>query len=157
MGGKWLTPQELAEMHRLRELGYTHKLISKMVGRSMASVSKEVKGVHPTVPTIRKTPVVAPEPESETPEERHRYTFAIPTTLLHVRDLVNYCEAMQAENAQWLVEVETLETTIREMKASIEDTNRKWLGLVEASNAGIISNDAVRKRGMELIRVAESN
>ena len=157
MGGHRLTAHERAEMHRLRQLGYTHKIIAKMVGRSMASVSKEVKGVHPTVPTIRKASIIEPTPEPETLEERHRYTFAIPTTLLHVRDLVNYCEAMQAENAQWLVEVETLETALREMKASIEDTNRKWLGLVEASNAGIISNDAVRKRGMELIRVAGNN
>ena len=157
MGGKWLTAHEKAEMHRLRQLGYTHKIIAKMVGRSMASVSKEIVGEHPPVATIHKAPVVEPMPEPETPEERHRYTFAIPTTLLHVRDLVNYCEAMQAENAQWLVEVETLETTLREMKASIEATNQQWLKLVEASNAGIISNDAVRKRGMELIRAAGNN
>ena len=147
MGGPSVTYTDRYEMLTLKRDGLSIPAIAKQMGRSAQFIRKHMptdsEGIAMDSDKPNPQPFVQPEQD------------AVPDILTMIRDLVNYCEKLQAENTQHMLAIEKLERENYQQRKQHEATSRHWLELVESAKAHSDTQESLMARAERLMQPTE--
>ena len=148
MGGARVTTTDKHLMLTLKRGGLTIQEIANKMNRSRPFIRTHMPTDSADIaPDVQAEPIPQPfvQPEQD----------AVPDILTMIRDLVNYCEKLQAENTQHMLAIDKLERESRIKQERYETTNRHWLELVESAKARTDTQDSLMARAERLMQPTE--
>ena len=148
MGGARVTTTDKHLMLTLKRGGLTIQEIAIKMNRSRPFIRRHMPTDSDDIaPDVQAEPI--PQP-FEQPEQD-----AVPDILTMIRDLVNYCEKLQAENTQYMLAIEKLERENYQQRKQHEATSRHWLELVESAKARSDTQESLMARAERLMQPTE--